>query len=66
MTRKYHNHILQTNLRHHDEGTQNTDSHNTITINNQLSLAQQVDCTARKDTSNLITQRKTPTLKSPG
>ena len=29
MTRKYHNHTLQTNPQHHEEETQNTNSHTT-------------------------------------
>ena len=52
MIRKYHNHILQTNIRHGEEEPQNIYSNNTSARqqkqSNQLSL--QDDCKTKMDT----------------
>ena len=39
MTRKYHNHTLQTNACHHEEESHNTNSHETTRVNNVKQLA---------------------------
>ena len=50
------NHTLQTNPRHHEDESQNNNSHNTsgsqLKLSNQLSLPQD-DCKTRKDTINV-------------
>ena len=52
--RKYHNHTLQTNLRHSEEEPYNIYGHKTpgrqLKQNNQLSLPRKDDCKTRKDT----------------
>ena len=48
MTRKCHNHTLQTNPRHRDRETQNTNAHATLKrqlqLSKHLSLPQRDDC----------------------
>ena len=52
MIRKYHNHILQTSLRHCDEEPQNTNktSGRQLMQSSQPSLPRRDDCKTRKDT----------------
>ena len=56
MTRKWHNHKLQTNLRHREEEAQNTNSNSNITskgnlsYSNEFSLPQRDDCKTRGGT----------------
>ena len=51
MIRKYHNHKLQTNLRHHEEEPHNNHktSERQTEQSNQLSLPHQDDCKTRMD-----------------
>ena len=67
MIRKYHNHKLQTTLRHREEEPLN--HHKTpgrqIKQSNQLSLPHQDDCNTRTDTKQRtinIEQLQTPTM----
>ena len=48
MTRKCHNHTLQTNPTHHEEKAQNTNSQ--LKESNQLHVPQRDDCTTRNET----------------
>ena len=61
MTRKYHNHTLQTNPRHSEQEPQNTDSHKTpgkqLKQSNQFSLPHQDDGKTRKDTKYCISKQ---------
>ena len=56
MTRKYHNHILQTNPQHREDEQQNTNSHKApgrqLKESNQLSLLHQADYKTRMTQSN--------------
>ena len=68
MIRKYHNPTLQTNLWHHEEEPQTTNSHETsgrqLLQNNQLSLPRQDDRKAGKVTKICITKQR-PTQSPP-
>ena len=56
MTRKYHNHTLQTNPGHHEEEIQNTNSHTTTGTQFKF-LTQRDDC---KDINYCITKQGPP------
>ena len=63
MIRKYHNHTLQTNLRHREVGHKNNNCNKTqrrqTEKSDQLSLPRQDDCKTRKDTKQGTTNYET-------